>query len=116
MSDQKRCNKQESLKAECSNRWAEQIIDPQCGKVQLIAKEKGLTFSQAFEYVRRKKGFAYGMRLPLWTPNILVKAMYPTTMTSLTLPFLVGTSSRGSEPCCPNGFELFSDEWEIVEL
>jgi len=70
-----------------------------------------MNFGDAFEAV--KKGNA--MRLPQWSPEVLIKAQYPDENSKMTAPYLYVESRVGRFPWKETMIELFSEDWEVVE-
>ncbi len=70
-----------------------------------------MTFSKAFEKVKAGKG----MRLPKWSPEVVIRAQYPDEHSKMTTPYLYVESKFGRVPWISTNPELFSDEWEVVE-
>jgi hypothetical protein len=70
-----------------------------------------MDFGQAFEAV--KKGA--GMRLPSWSPDVVIRAQYPDENSKMTAPYLYVESRFGMVPWKETMIELFSEEWVIVE-
>lgn len=69
-----------------------------------------MSFSEAFELV--KKG--YGMRLPQWKVDTVIKMQKPDTFSKMTVPYLYVESRFGCVPWKETNIELFSDEWEVI--
>lgn len=70
-----------------------------------------MTFGQAFE--QTKKG--YGMRLPSWSKEVVVRAQYPDENSKMTAPYLYVESRYGRVPWKETMIELFSENWEVIE-
>jgi hypothetical protein len=75
-----------------------------------------MDFGLAFSYVRMQKGARYGMRLPTWKEDVIIKAQYPDEHSKMTAPYLYAESRFGRVPWKETNIELFSEEWAIVEL
>lgn len=70
-----------------------------------------MTFGQAFEKVKSGKG----MRLPHWSPDVVIRAQYPDEHSKMTAPYLYVESRFGCVPWKETMIELFSEKWETVE-
>lgn len=87
--------------------------------------QKGLTFGKAFDLINdvaknklehpRYLG-TYGMRLPSWSPDVIIRVQYPDKNSKMTAPYLYVQSRYGMVPWKETNIELFSNDWEIVEL
>lgn len=69
-----------------------------------------MNFSQAFECVKQGKG----MRLPQWSPDVIIRAQYPDAHSKMTAPYLYVDSRYGRVPWKETMIELFAENWEIV--
>ncbi len=72
-----------------------------------------LTFGKAFDRIRDGK---MAMRLPKWSPDVLIKTQIPDEHSKMTAPYLYVESRFGKIPWKETMIELFSTEWEIVEI
>ena len=70
-----------------------------------------MNFGEAFEQVKQGKG----MRLPLWQPDVIIKAQFPDEYSKMTAPYLYVESRFGRVPWKETYIELFSNDWEVVE-
>ena len=70
-----------------------------------------MNFGDAFEQVKEGKG----MRLPQWSPEVVIKAQYPDEHSKMTAPYLYVQGRHGMVPWKETMVELFSDKWEVVE-
>ena len=70
-----------------------------------------LTFGRAFEAVKQGKG----MRLPKWSPDVVIRAQYPDEHSKMTAPYLYVESRFGKVPWKETMVELFSTEWQVVD-
>jgi hypothetical protein len=71
----------------------------------------GMTFGGAFERVKQ----GMGMRLPKWSPDVVIRAQYPDEHSKITAPYLYVESRFGKVPWKETMIELFSNDWEIVD-
>lgn len=70
-----------------------------------------MNFGEAFEEVKKGKG----MRLPQWSPEVVIRAQYPDKNSKMTAPYLYVDSRFGKVPWKETMIELFSENWEVVE-
>lgn len=87
--------------------------------------QRGLTFGKAFDLINdvaknklehsRYLG-TYGMRLPSWSPDVVIRVQYPDKNSKMTAPYLYVQSRYGMVPWKETNIELFSSDWVIVEL
>lgn len=70
-----------------------------------------MVFGDAFERVKKGKG----MRLPQWSPEVVIRVQYPDEHSKMTAPYLYVESRFGRVPWKETMIELFSDKWEVVE-
>lgn len=66
-----------------------------------------MNFGKAFEEVKS----GAGMRLPSWSPDVIIRAQYPDTASLMTAPYLFVQSDKGRVPWKETMIELFSEEW-----
>lgn len=70
-----------------------------------------MNFGQGLEAV--KQGF--GMRLPQWGADVVIRAQYPDEHSKMTAPYLYVESRFGKVPWKETMIELFAETWEVVE-
>jgi hypothetical protein len=71
----------------------------------------GMTFGLALEAVKKGKG----MRLPQWSPEVVIRAQYPDEHSKMTAPYLYVESRFGRVPWKETMIELFSENWVVVD-
>lgn len=69
-----------------------------------------MNFGEAFEQVKSGKG----MRLPHWSPDVVIRAQYPDIHSKMTAPYLYVRSKYGLVPWKETMIELFAEDWETV--
>ena len=69
-----------------------------------------MNFGEAVEQVKKGKG----MRLPAWSPDVVILAQYPDEHSKMTAPYLYVESRLGRVPWKETMIEMFSEDWEIV--
>ena len=74
-------------------------------------KTTNLTFGEALEQVKH----GAGMRLPKWSPDVVIRAQYPDEHSKMTAPYLYVESRYGRVPWKETMIELFAEDWETVE-
>jgi hypothetical protein len=57
-----------------------------------------------------------GMRLPFWSPEVIVRVQEPDLNSKMTAPYLYVTSRYGLVPWNPTQPELFNQNWEVHTL
>ena len=56
-----------------------------------------------------------GMRLPAWSPDVIIRVQKPDEHSKMTAPYLYVESRFGRVPWKETMIELFSDKWELVD-
>lgn len=56
-----------------------------------------------------------GMRLPHWSPEVVIRVQVPDENSKMTAPYLYVESRFGRVPWIATMIELFSLEWELVD-
>lgn len=77
----------------------------------LKEKSKGVVFGEALEATKIGKG----MRLPSWSPDVVIRTQFPDEHSKMTAPYLYVESRFGRVPWKETMVELFSDKWEVVD-
>ncbi len=57
-----------------------------------------------------------GMRLPQWSPEVLIRLHVPQEEGLMTAPYLYADSRKGRIPWIGTQIEIFSHDWEVVTL
>lgn len=70
-----------------------------------------MNYGLAFEEVKKGKG----MRLPQWSPEVVIRAQYPDEHSKMTAPYLYAESRFGRVPWKETNIEMFAENWEVVE-
>ena len=71
-----------------------------------------LPFSIAFNTIKHS---SYGMRLPKWSEDVIIRVQNPDEHSKMTAPYLYVESRFGRVPWIPTQIEMFSDEWCVVD-
>lgn len=74
-----------------------------------------MNFGEAFEQVKKEKGDV-GMRLSMWSPDIIIRAQYPDTHSKMTQPYLYVDCKLGRVPWIPSIPELFLEDWVVEHI
>jgi len=74
----------------------------------------GRSFGEAFEFIKTTP--CIGMRLPSWSPDVMIKVQRPDENSKMTAPYLYVESRFGKVPWKETMIELFSDNWELWGL
>jgi len=69
-----------------------------------------MKFGDAFEAIKR----GGGMRLPEWSPDVVIRVQYPDENSKMTAPYLYVESRFGRVPWKENMIELFAEHWELI--
>lgn len=80
---------------------------------------KNLRFGEAFDYINKVSKnniIKYGIRLPAWKEDVVVRIQYPDKNSKMTAPYLYVESRFGRVPWKETMIELFSEEWQIVKI
>lgn len=77
--------------------------------------DKNLGFGYAFETIKNSVA-ELGMRLPSWSPDVVIRIQFPDKNSKMTAPYLYVESRFGCVPWKEIMIELFSEEWEVVYL
>lgn len=70
-----------------------------------------MEFEDALKQVKLGKG----MRLPQWSPEVVIRAQYPDENSKMTAPYLYVESRFGKVPWKETYVELFSEEWNVID-
>lgn len=86
----------------------------------IYSKEiENLTFGKAFdtlcELEKREPG-KYGMRLPSWKSDVVIRIQTPDKNSKMTAPYLYVQSRFGRVPWKETMIELFENTWSIVRF
>lgn len=74
---------------------------------------KGLGFGIAFDFLTENPEF--GMRLPCWGKDKVIRIQYPDENSFMTHPYLYIETEHENIPFVVDYMSLFSNDWEIVE-
>ena len=78
-----------------------------------IVKEN-LGFGYALEFLK-ENGDNFGMRLPQWSEDVVIKLQRPDEHSKMTAPYLYVESRYGRVPWRETVIEMFSNKWVIVK-
>lgn len=70
-----------------------------------------MTFEDALAKVKA----GAGMRLPHWSPEVVVRCQYPDEYSKMTSPYMYVESRFGCVPWKETFVEMFNNNWEVVE-
>ena len=79
-----------------------------------IVKEN-LGFGYALEFLKENED-NFGMRLPQWNEDVVIKLQRPDEHSKMTAPYLYVESRYGRVPWRETVIEMFSNKWQIVEV
>lgn len=57
-----------------------------------------------------------GIRLPKWSEDVIIRLQRPDEASANTHPYLYRKSMLSCVPWMPTVPELFSEDWEIIEI
>lgn len=57
-----------------------------------------------------------GMRLPSWKEDVIIKCQMPDENSKMTAPYLYVESRFGRVPWKETMIEMFSKEWQLVDI
>ncbi|QKE56452.1 hypothetical protein [Bacillus phage YungSlug] len=72
-----------------------------------------MKFEEASSKVKNKE--VGGMRLPSWSPDVVIRCQFPDEHSKMTHPYLYAESRFGCVPWNPTVPETWNDKWEVVE-
>lgn len=72
-------------------------------------------FGFAFETIKNSVK-PLGMRLPNWSEDVVIKVQHTNENSKMTAPYLYVESRFGCVPWKETMIELFSEEWQVVEV
>lgn len=79
--------------------------------------EEGLGFGDAFEMIKSdRRRESIGMRLPNWSDDVVIRIQRPDAHSKMTAPYLYVESRFGRVPWKETMIELFSEDWDVVEI
>ena len=70
-----------------------------------------MKFEKALEEVKNGKA----MRLPSWSPEVLIKVQKPDEYSKMTAPYLYVESRLGKVPWRETFIEMFSEDWIVID-
>lgn len=80
-----------------------------------------MDFGDAFSSIKTasltsvKNSNPKGMRLPQWSPDVIIRVQVPDENSKMSAPYLYVESRFGKVPWKETFIELFSDKWELVD-
>lgn len=70
-----------------------------------------MTFEAALAEVKRGRA----MRLPHWSPEVVIRVQMPDAHSKMTNPYLYVESRFGRVPWKETFVEMFNDNWEVED-
>lgn len=70
-----------------------------------------MPFEQALAEVKRGRG----MRLPHWSPEVVIRMQEPDMHSKMTSPYLYVESRFGKVPWKETFIEMFHTDWRVVD-
>lgn len=74
-----------------------------------------LSFGLAFEEMKNSVK-PLGIRMPSWSEDVVIKIQFPDEHSKMTAPYLYVQSRFGCVPWKETMIELFSENWQVVEV
>lgn len=74
-----------------------------------------LSFGRALDSVQNNPD-TRGMRLPSWKEDVIIKCQMPDENSKMTAPYLYVESRFGRVPWKETMIEMFSKEWQLVDI
>lgn len=75
-----------------------------------------VTFGTALDIIQQDPTSTLGMRLPAWKSDVVIRVQHPDTNSKMTHPYLYVQSRFGCVPWKETVVEMFSDDWQVVEI
>ena len=72
-----------------------------------------LSFGSALNSIMSRR--SSGMRLPKWSPDVVIRVQRPDENSKMTAPYLYVESRFGKVPWKETMIELFSQDWEVIK-
>jgi hypothetical protein len=83
-------------------------------------RDLNLSFGRAFDLLRnntdKDPSRKFGIRLPSWKEDVVVRIQVPTSLSYMTAPYLYVDSRFGRVPWKETMIELFATNWQFVEI
>lgn len=70
-----------------------------------------MRFEEALAKIKENKEL--GMRLPTWSPEVVVQVQWPDENSKMTSPYLYVSSRFGRVPWKETFPEMFNETWEV---
>lgn len=70
-----------------------------------------MTFEEALAEIKRGRA----MRLPHWSPEVVIRVQRPAAKSKMTSPYLYVESRFGCVPWKETFVEMFNDNWEVED-
>ena len=74
--------------------------------------ENEMTFGKALDALISDE--CKGMRLPQWSPDVVIRVQRPDENSKMTAPYLYVESRFGNVPWKETMIEMFSEKWTLV--
>ena len=86
-------------------------------RVIVACSRFGKVFDLLCKFEKEKKnGECYGMRLPEWESDVVIRVQFPDKYDKMSAPYLYVESRFGRVPWKETNIELFDNTWEIVKF
>lgn len=86
-------------------------------RVIVACSRFGKVFDLLCKFEKEKKnGECYGMRLPEWKSDVVIRVQFPDKYDKMSAPYLYVESRFGRVPWKETYIELFAENWQLVRL
>lgn len=85
-------------------------------RVIVAGSRFGKVFDLLCKFEKEKNRECYGMRLPEWKSDVVIRVQFPDKYSKMTAPYLYVESRFGRVPWKETYIELFAENWQLVRL
>jgi hypothetical protein len=85
-------------------------------RVIVAGSRFGKVFDLLCKFEKKKNRECYGMRLPEWKSDVVIRVQFPDECSKMSAPYLYVESRFGRVPWKETYIELFAENWQLVRL
>lgn len=85
-------------------------------RVIVAGSRFGKVFDLLCKFEKERNRECYGMRLPEWKSDVVIRVQFPDKYSKMTAPYLYVESRFGRVPWKETYIELFAENWQLVRL
>lgn len=85
-------------------------------RVIVAGSRFGKVFDLLCKFEKEKNRECYGMRLPEWKSDVVIRVQFPDEYSKMSAPYLYVESRFGRVPWKETYIELFAENWQLVRL